>query len=582
MILSSLRLLLLGAAGAAGAAGLGAACGPTAVVHGCTASLLPGDLVITEVFPDFAPGAAGGGDTGKEWFEIYNASDNPLELEGLTITSSRPDGGSPSSHRMTEVVIAPGQYFVLGDDDPAALSAYVNYGYGGDLGEMFNAGGGKLALGCGTTEIDSAVYSDVKAGHSRELTSARPPDYTLTSDLANWCQGDATEFEDGNFGTPGQESDCEPLVVGQCNDSGTVRPIVSPSPGQLVITEVMANPAKVGDALGEWFEAQVIGDADLNGIGLDRAGDTVPPDLVAAAATDCLHVVAGEHIVFARNAEATQNGGLPVVTGTFSFSMVSGTASTPGDVQILLGTSVIDAVSWTSSTSGVARQLDPSATDPQANDDPSNFCDAVVPYGLGDLGTPGAPNAACSHGPQPGTCSDNGTSRPIVKPAAGALVITEVLPNPAGDETKREWIEITNTGSAAFDLNELGIDRIDDSRMPDVVQAAECRAVAPGGVALFARSTDAAANGGLTTVDATFGFTMLNSSGSVQILDGPTLLDAVTWGSTADGVSLQLDPSKTTSTDNDVRTNFCPGTTAYGDLSNKGTPREVNVSCPGM
>ena len=567
---------------AAATALLGAACGPTASVHDCAASILPGDLVITEVFPDFAPPSAGGGDTGKEWLEIYNASDAPLELEGLTITSSRPDGGSPSTHRMTEVVIAPGQYFVLGDEDPAALSPYVNYGYGGDLGEMFNSGSGKLALGCGTTEIDAAAYGGVKAGHSRELTAGQPPDYTLTADLGNWCQGDATEFEAGNFGTPGQESDCEPLLVGQCTDNGTVRPILSPSPGGLVITEIMANPAKVGDAVGEWFEAFVIGDADLNGIGLDRAGDTAPPDLVAATATDCLHVVAGEHLVFGRDAAPAQNGGLPVVTGTFSFPLVSGTASAPGDVQILVGTSVIDAVSWTRSTIGVARQLDPTVTDPQANDDSSNFCDAVTPYGLGDLGTPGEANAACSHGPQPGTCTDHGVSRPIVKPAVGALVITEVLPNPAGDETKREWIEIVNTDSAAFDLNELGIDRPDDSRMPDVVHAAECRPVAPGGFAVFARSTDAAANGGMTTVDATFGFTMLNSSGSVQILDGTTLLDAVTWGSTSDGVALQLDPGRTTATDNDVHTNFCSGTTAYGDLSNRGTPRTANLSCPGL
>ncbi len=534
--------------------------------------------MITEVFPDYAaPAGASGADAGKEWFEVFNASDHPIEMEGLTVTSSRPDGSHASTHRMKEVVIAPGQYFTLGDEDPAALAAYINYGYGGDLGELFNTGSAQLSLACDTTQIDVAQYTDVKQGHSRELTSAQPPDFTLTADLSNWCQGDATEFDDGNFGTPGAQSDCEPLTVGQCSDSGSARAIVSPSPGDLVITELMPDPSKVSDDVGEWFEADVINDTDLNGIGLDRASDTLAPDIVSA--TDCLHVVAGDTLVFARNSDTTMNGGLPQVAGTFTFSMIAGSVAAPGDVQILVGTTVIDSVTWTSSTNGKSRQLDPSAISAQANDDPANFCDSVTPYGLGDLGTPGEANASCASEPVTGMCNDNGSPRAIVTPVVGALVITEVMPNPSGDETTREWLEVTNTGSAAFDLNELGIDRADDSRPPDVIEAADCKSIAPGGFALFARSTDAASNGGLDTVDATFGFTMLNTSGSVQILAGTTLLDAVTWGSTTDGVSLQLDPSKTTTADNDVHANFCASTTPYGDLTNKGTPRAANVSC---
>jgi hypothetical protein len=556
-----------------------AACGPTAPNLDCKDDILPGDLVVTEVFSDYAPPAGtGGGDTGKEWFEIYNASDHPIELQGLTITSSRTDGSSPNTHRMTEVVIAPAQYFVLGDEDPAALAAYVNYGYGGDLGALFNTGGGQLTLACGQTAIDTAQYDSVKEGHSRELTSAQPPDYTITDDLTNWCQGDATEFDQGNFGTPGEESDCEPLIVGQCSDEGSARSIVSPAPGDLVITEVMPDPSKVSDTLGEWFEASVINDVDLNGIGLDRAGDTLDPDVLTA--TDCLHVVAGDTVVFARNRDSTMNGGLPNIAGTFTFSLPAGSSTAPGDVQILVGTTMIDAITWTAAVSGKSLQLDPSVISPEANDDPSNFCDGTAPYGLGDLGTPGTQNDACLLAPPAGSCTgSDGVSRPLVKPAPGQLVITEVMPNPAGDETKREWIEITNTGATAFDLNELGIDRPDDSRTPDVIQAAACKSVAPGDFALLARSTDPSVNGGLPAVDATFGFTMLNSAGAAQILDGSDTLDEVTWATTKDGISLQLDPGKTTTTDNDMAASFCAGTTQYGDGSNFGTPGAANVSC---
>ena len=65
---------------------------------GCKDTLLAGDLVITEVFADYkAPTGGTGADEGKEWFEIYNASDRPIELTGLTIVHSRPDGSTPRS-----------------------------------------------------------------------------------------------------------------------------------------------------------------------------------------------------------------------------------------------------------------------------------------------------------------------------------------------------------------------------------------------------------------------------------------------------------------------------------------------------
>jgi len=149
-----------------------AACGPTPPdATGCRAALLPGDLVITEVFADFqASGQAGGGDTGKEWFEIYNARDEAIDLSGLTITASRGDGSRPRAHTIRQARIAPGQYFTLGSAAPGATPAYVDYGYGADLGDLANTDGGTLALACGGAEIDRASYAGVRAGHARELT----------------------------------------------------------------------------------------------------------------------------------------------------------------------------------------------------------------------------------------------------------------------------------------------------------------------------------------------------------------------------------------------------------------------------
>jgi hypothetical protein len=570
---------------------LATACGPGSKDGECSANMLAGDLVITEVFADAAGVAGGtGADEGKEWIEIYNASDRPLTLKGMTIVHSRPDGSKQSEHLMDDVTVAPGQFFTMGNSTQDLLPAYIDYGYSGDLGDLFNSDGGKVALKCTEREIDSATYDGVKTGHSRELTASQPPDYTLNDDLANWCEGKDTQFEDGNFGTPGQDNDCTPVVIGQCTDGSTMRDTVGPGAGDLVITEVMPNPTVASATNGEWFEARVMRDVDLNGVGLDRAGDTAKPNLIESAA--CVRVTAGSTVVFAKTADSLLNGGLPtaMIGGTFKFAMIAGTVAAPGDIQILSGTTIVDAISWTRSATGKALQLDPDVIDPTSNDNPSNFCDATTAYNTPtppdppDLGTPGTENTQCALQPPAGMCIDGATIRPIVKPAAGALVITEFMPNPDGDDPVQEWFEIINASGTAFDLNDLGLDREGDTVATNVIRSPDCKSVAPGAFALFARSTDPAQNDMLPAVDATFSFSLITGTattpGNIQILDDTTVIDKVTWTTSGADVSRQLDPDQTTQTGNDVEANFCPGTTAYGATTNKGTPKAANVQCP--
>jgi hypothetical protein len=557
---------------------LAAACGPSSPGTACKDQLLPGDLVLTEVFADFqAPAGGAGTDTGKEWFEVYNASDRPLDLKGLTIVHSRPDGSKAQQHTMLEVTVAPGTFYTFGNATQDLVPPYVDYGYSADLGDFYNADGGKLALKCGDSEIDSATYEGVKSGHSRELSAQSPPEYTFNDDPLNWCEGKDSEFEPANFGTPGQDNDCVPVIAGQCTDNGTPRDVVPAGAGDLVITEVMPGPAKVSDTLGEWFEAKALKDVDLNGLGLDRASDTTKAEIITSAA--CVHVTAGSYVLFAKNADTAMNGGLPAgaVRGTFKFALVAGTAAAPGDVQIVSGATVVDAITWSKSASGKALQLDPDFTDPTANDSETNFCNAITPYGLGDLGTPNVMNDQCTTLQPAGMCDDNGTLRAIVKPPAGALVISEIMPNPKV-EPAQEWFEITNVGTTAFDVNDLGLDRAGDTRVPDVIHSVACKSIAPNGFALFAKSADPTTNGMLPAVDGTFGFSMVNSgAGDVQVVDGATVLDAVTWTTSTDGVSKQVKPANLTTTGNDAAANFCPGVAPYGDQTNKGTPKATNA-----
>ncbi len=514
----------------------------------CANPIEAGDLVITEVFAEDRERAD------ASWFELYNTTSHPLDLAGLTLVHDS------HSHAMRVWSIAPGQYLAVGSESPP----YIDYTYGAELGPFGTSG--TLTLACGSTEIDTATYDAIKPGHSRELSSAGIPDALFNDDTANWCEGDNSEFAAGGFGTPGQNNDCVPIAIGRCSNGIAERDATVPQPGDLVITEVMANPTKASSALGEWFEVKALNSVDLNGLGLDRIGDTVARDAITSP--ECIHVAAGSYVVFSQTQDATRDGGLPsgYVLGTFSGTLVSGDAGGSGDASIMIGSTVIDAITWSQSTSGHTLQLDPGVTDPLSNDQPANFCDGVTMYGSGDFGTPGAANAACSDHPPAGTCNDGAGSRAIVKPPAGAITITEVMPNPSGDETLREWFEIANTGATAFDLNELGLDRDDDLRPADIIHDSHCKSLAAGGYALFARS--ATNNGGLPTVDATFGFTMVNASGNTEVLDGPTVLARAMWSTTSNGVARQLGG-----------TTFCAATTPYGD-GDLGTPRAANHPCP--
>jgi hypothetical protein len=359
-----------------------AACATGDVAAPCPAAA--GDLVITEIFADHA-GVAGasGADRGHEWIEIYDASARAIDLDGVAITRSRADGAGARTHRMQPVTIAPGAYLVLGDVDPAARPAWIGYGYGTDLGALGNGGGGRLAIACGDVEVDAVTYAGAVAGRSLELDGRAPPDATGNDDPARWCAADpptSTEFEPANFGTPGfANAPCvAPPAPGMCvdDDTGAARPIVAPGPGMLRISEVMADPTAVADRAGEWIEVEAAADVDLIGVQLGGATLDATPVVVGPG---CARLAAGGLALFARSADASANGGLPAVDGTFHASL----ANSHGAAQLGVGGAVIDRVTWDAARPGVSLQRDGDRS-----------CDAPAgtpTYDGADVGTPKRP-----------------------------------------------------------------------------------------------------------------------------------------------------------------------------------------------
>ena len=177
-------------------------------------------------------------------------------------------------------------------------------------------------------------------------------------------------------------------------EMGTFGCYVTPAAaGDLIITEIIQNPAAVLDADGEWFEIYNNTGDYANLLGLvfqDDGGDTftVDSDVVMAA---------GTYAVLGLNADIATNGGVNVDFEYAGTSLANGS----DEIEIFNGAVSIDRVAWDNGATwpdptGASMALDPASLDATANDDGANWCTAQLAYGDGDLGTPGSLNLDCA------------------------------------------------------------------------------------------------------------------------------------------------------------------------------------------
>lgn len=210
----------------------------------------------------------------------------------------------------------------------------------------------------------------------------------------------------------------------------------------------------------------------------------------------------------------------------------------------------------------------------------ANYCD--TPTGLTyfgtNAGTPGTANPQCQAEATLGTCVDNGVVRPIASPAAGDLVINEVMSSPgAVSDTTGEWIELF--ARANVDLNDLIISTTTDSTRID---SQNCVRVQSGQYVLLARSADPFVNGALPTPTFVYGgLSLADSNQQLAISRGDAGIDSVSLLAATAGRAQQLDPTRQDATSNDDPANFCPAPQRWvpdagGDF---GSPGAANPSC---
>ncbi len=163
-------------------------------------TIQPGDLLISEVMAN--PSAVS--DANGEWFELFNASANSIDINGLTIS----DDGS-NSHQINNgisLLIAPGAYFVLGRNGSSAdnggyIADYVYSDF--TLGNTLD----QIVLSDNTNEIVRLNYTGLPFGASG--ISAELINQLTNPDESNYQASQNNQYGLGDIGTPGRSGSFE-------------------------------------------------------------------------------------------------------------------------------------------------------------------------------------------------------------------------------------------------------------------------------------------------------------------------------------------------------------------------------------
>ena len=160
--------------------------------------------------------------------------------------------------------------------------------------------------------------------------------------------------------------------------------------GDLVVTEIMFDPAGVADNLGEWFEVLNVSAQAIPLAGLVLSDGTGSHTVSGAGS-----IAVGDLFVFGINSNATTNGG---VTVDYQYTTLSLPNTGALAARVTFDGVLIDGVAYTVPggwTQGNSMTLNPLSLTAVGNDTAANWCPARVgdTYGTsGNHGTPGAAN----------------------------------------------------------------------------------------------------------------------------------------------------------------------------------------------
>ncbi|MBL8785246.1 MAG: lamin tail domain-containing protein [Deltaproteobacteria bacterium] len=243
---------------------------------------------------------------------------------------------------------------------------------------------------------DTAVDADDTAVDANDTVA--PQDTRDASDLSDAPDTASPDVEprcgDGHRDPDEACDDGDLDDLDGCDRACALAPTVPPpTAGDVLLNELMIDPAAVSDRRGEWLELVNLTATRLNLSGCelrDDGTDRVPLSRPGGLALDLSAL-----FVLGANGDKAQNG---KVTVDFVYTTMLLDDRTDAVALVCDGV-VIDRVAWTPYTwpiiGGRALARDPSRRFAAASADLTAWCAATTVYGAGDRGTPGQPNPTC-------------------------------------------------------------------------------------------------------------------------------------------------------------------------------------------
>ena len=179
-------------------------------------SLEPGDIIINEILQN--PLIVS--DSYGEWFELYNTTENTIELNGCII---RDDSGD--THAIdSSLVISSLDYAILAKNGDSNLNGGIapDYVYSGMI---LSNSSDQIVLECNQIEIDRVEYDNGLTFPDLNGASMILANPALDNNIgSNWCESSSI-FGAGDLGTPGSLNDSCGDV--QCQATETSRQCTS-------------------------------------------------------------------------------------------------------------------------------------------------------------------------------------------------------------------------------------------------------------------------------------------------------------------------------------------------------------------
>ncbi len=189
---------------------------------------------------------------------------------------------------------------------------------------------------------------------------------------------DDTTWDGASELNDGADNDCDALI-----DEDFV------SRGDMVITEIMIDPASASSQRGQHFEVINVSSGDIELDGWQIAGSAGAASLEGGA------IAAGAYGVICANDDPVNNGDV-ACDATWNEGLLLDEDA--DELVLSLGAIDSDEVAWGPPwpiVNGASVSLDPGAIDEDENDDVANWCTSTTEVSSTHYGTPGEANPPC-------------------------------------------------------------------------------------------------------------------------------------------------------------------------------------------